>query len=293
MIIYNMIDTITILIIIIIIFAIMLLATMDRVNDLEMKMNIEGFDTSGDSAEAIANVAKLYNDGQFVVTNLKVTGDLEVDGKVNVTGNTKLTTADIGNWKIRNDRIGIKGRGDMHLAPDHWMRLMPYNRGTPTDGKYAGKPGERGGFAGANLWSGYGTVWSKRAHIDGVTLDKHPAHGGVFRITAPLEVDQAMNPNINWDRPGIMAKNLVIPSRNFEWGPQQWWQGPSHQTAVNVANKLPKGSLVIGPAIGNNNSQDAEYENIISAAKKIEKNGCNIRGMFLALNKHSGPPRCK
>lgn len=281
-----MLEPITLLILIVVILAIMLFITMDRVNNLESKLTVEGF-TADTAGEAVQNVAKLYNQENFEVTNLKVTGNLEVEGSTNLKGNATTPSATIGNWDIRNDRIGIKDRADMHLAEDKWMRLYDYG-GT----NYAGTNGSAGGFAGSNLWCAGGTAWSKRNIVDGVTLDKNPAFGGIFRITAPLEVDQAMNTGINWDRPGIMAKNLVIPSKDFAWG-QSWWQGPGHQTAVNVASKMPEGSLVIGPAIDHNNAGRTDYRNLVSAAKKIGANNCNIRGMYLSLGNHSGGLACK
>ena len=283
-----MLDSISILLIIIVILAILLFHMMDRVNTLESTMNIENFDVVAQNSEAIANVAKLYKTGDFTVTNMKVTGKLEVDGEVDVTGDSKFVNADIGNWKIRNDRIGIPDRGDLHLAADNWVRLYDYG----TNKKYAGAAGSKGGFAGMNLWCAGGTAWSKRNIVDGVTLDKHPAYGGIFRITAPLEVDQAMNTGVNWNRPGIMAKNIVIPSKDFTWG-KPWWTGPGHQTAVNVANKMPTGSLVIGPSIGHDNKQTSDYNTLVSAAKKVGKNNCKIRGMYLGLNNHGGALACR
>lgn len=55
------------------------------------------------SAEAVANVASLYNDNELTISNLKVTGKLTVDGdsELNKTKIKKLGVTDplhLGSW---------------------------------------------------------------------------------------------------------------------------------------------------------------------------------------------------
>lgn len=54
-----------------------------------IKMNIEGFAETID-AEALANLASLYQSGDFKVSNLTVTDKLTVGGDATITGNTKV-----------------------------------------------------------------------------------------------------------------------------------------------------------------------------------------------------------
>jgi hypothetical protein len=70
-----------------------------------------------ESNEAVQNLASVYNLDNMKVTNLEVTGNLLVGG-----------VATLGQWNIRQDRIGIPDRGDLHLAPDQWMRLKGYGK---------------------------------------------------------------------------------------------------------------------------------------------------------------------
>jgi hypothetical protein len=89
------------------------------------------------SPEAIQNIASVYNKDTLTVTNLNVTGNLKVNGNSN-----------LGQWNIRDDRIGIPNRGDMHLHADKWLRLLETDKDTNT---YATSTAG-GGFAGRNLW---------------------------------------------------------------------------------------------------------------------------------------------
>lgn len=83
----------------------------------KIKMNIEGFAESID-AEALANLASLYQSGDFKVSNLtvtnkltvngdtdtkkiKITGDADITGVATVTGNTNIT----GNANIKGHAI--------------------------------------------------------------------------------------------------------------------------------------------------------------------------------------------
>ena len=51
-----------------------------------------------------------------------------------------------GTWNIRNDRIGIPERGDIHLHTDGWQRAFTY------DAPYGSTAYNKGGFAGRELW---------------------------------------------------------------------------------------------------------------------------------------------
>jgi len=68
-----------------------------------MNNNINENFTPAEANEALQNIASLYNTGELTVTKLKVTGDLEVNGKSSfsddITSAKKLTTTDasIGN----------------------------------------------------------------------------------------------------------------------------------------------------------------------------------------------------
>lgn len=103
---------------------------------------MEGY--SQESLEAIQDIASVYNNGTLTVNNLHVTKGFVNDGDMQVAGNSTL-----GQWSIRNDRIGIPNRGDMNLAADSWIRLFTYNGGDyPSNG----------GYAGQNLWCANGSL---------------------------------------------------------------------------------------------------------------------------------------
>lgn len=92
------------------------------------------------SNEAVQNIGGIYNASRMTVADLDVTGTLTV-----------------GNWKIRGDRIGIPGRGDVHLATYQWMRLKEYDKEA-----YNGN-----GFAGRSLFSDTNTNIGGNANILG------------------------------------------------------------------------------------------------------------------------------
>lgn len=151
------------------------------------------------SAEAIQNIASVYNKNNMVVTNLNVTnkvqtgdmlefgdknkwilyapqdgrktlhiapnggdwskqmvldenGDVSISGNINVGG--KLTVkgeSKLSNWRIKDDRIGVNGRADIHVANDNWIRII----------KFDGAFNDYGSGFAAN------TFWSNSANIAG------------------------------------------------------------------------------------------------------------------------------
>ena len=104
----------------------------------------------------------------MVVKDLKVTGSLEVDvpttsKDLKVTNSLDVTgTSTLGQWKVRGDRIGIDGRGDMHLANDQWLRLRNFNADT-----YNAQ-----GFAGNNMWAENATSTKSLGVTETSTLGK-------------------------------------------------------------------------------------------------------------------------
>jgi len=106
----------------------------------------DAFENMADlSPEAIQNVASVYNKDNMTVSNLNVTGNITVAGNTTIAKDLKVSgSSNLGLWNIRNDRIGIDGRKDMHLAGDQWFRVYDYNTGN-----HGG-----GGLAAGNLWSG-------------------------------------------------------------------------------------------------------------------------------------------
>ena len=88
------------------------------------------------------------------------TGDLvfnhkgQTKSKLTKTGEWSSDSRKCGTWNIRKDRIGIPGRGDIHLHTDGWQRAFKY------DAPYGGTAYNKGGFAGRELWYG-GSVGGK------------------------------------------------------------------------------------------------------------------------------------
>ena len=80
------------------------------------------------------------------------TGDLvfnhkgQTKSKLTKTGEWSSDSRKCGSWNIRKDRIGILGRGDIHLHTDGWQRAVTY------DAPYTSY--NKGGFAGRELWYG-------------------------------------------------------------------------------------------------------------------------------------------
>jgi hypothetical protein len=145
------------------------------------------------SNESLQNLASVYNMGTLTVDNIVTTGnitsagditakslttvggiDIGDSGTINknfqvkgisnlthvnatgmgITGGLAVTgPSTLGKYNIRDDRIGIPGRGDIQIGEDSWTRLYTYN-----GNDYAGVAGSSGGFAGLNLWSQQGTA---------------------------------------------------------------------------------------------------------------------------------------
>jgi hypothetical protein len=186
------------------------------------------------SDEAIANIATIYDKDNMTVTNLTVTGALTVPGTVNgalnvtgattlnggltVNGNANITgTTTLGNWKIRNDKIGIPDRGDMNFGTDKWMRLLEYDQ--PQLGKYTGNIGT-GGFAGKNLHAetklvaGSGSVgrWNIRDNKIGI-----PELGDI-----DLGADKFIR-LLNYDHGSFSGGGLLVNAFAVQRGNDQHW----------------------------------------------------------------------
>lgn len=168
---------------------------------------VEGFDTEETStqpdisnsglSEAVQNVASLYNDKTLVVDNLKVTGNIEVQGE-----------SKLGNWNIRDRSIGIEGTGDLHWNTDGWLRMLTYGN-TGTDG-YGGL-----GFAGNKFWSGqadYGARGKNSIHADLAANRAHTEarfndlNNRAVKIGDPLKMHHKVNKGVNMhvDRSGFL-----------------------------------------------------------------------------------------
>lgn len=66
------------------------------------------------NSEMVQTITSMFNEGKITVKNLKVTGE-----------------AEIGNWRIKNDVIGIKGRGDIKMTDQ--IRIHEFDSGTYWD----------------------------------------------------------------------------------------------------------------------------------------------------------------
>lgn len=164
-------------IIVIIVLLIIILFNTYRISCLEERINndkriIEGLDETNLSTEALKNISSVYDGEQLIISNLKVTGNLDVVGNSTIGGNSTVTgnstingtstlknaningkmtasSAKIGSYEIRNDRIGIPGRADIHIDPNKWCYLRPYD-----GGGYAPNVG----FASSELWTDNGQI---------------------------------------------------------------------------------------------------------------------------------------
>lgn len=146
-------DKLTIYILIFIILIVIYLVYENRKIKKQIKMlQTEGLDVPQTTLEALQTLGSMYNKGELNISKINVTSDVNISGNLNVIGKSTLGSSKIGNWEIRNDRIGIPNRGDLHLHTDNWIRLKNYN----TD-EYAGS-GTSGGFAGKNLWCSGGSL---------------------------------------------------------------------------------------------------------------------------------------
>ena len=103
------------------------------------------------SNESLQNLSSVYNNGVLTVGSIVTTGNATIGGNTIINGDLSAKgSSSLGMWTIKNDSIGIPGRGDLNFATDKWVRLLNY--GQPSTGTYAGSGGG-GGFAGLNLYS--------------------------------------------------------------------------------------------------------------------------------------------
>ena len=102
--------------------------------------------------EKPSNSKKEEGTGDWKVEIDEKSGDLvfnhkgQTKSKLTKTGEWSSDSRKCGTWNIRADRIGIPGRGDIHLHTDGWQRAVTYD--APYN-KY-----NQGGFAGRELWYG-------------------------------------------------------------------------------------------------------------------------------------------
>jgi hypothetical protein len=66
-----------------------------------------------------------------------------------MSNNFIFGTSTLGSWRIKNDRIGIPNRGDIHLAGDQWIRLKQFD----------GEDYNDNGFASRNIWAAVGNSY--------------------------------------------------------------------------------------------------------------------------------------
>jgi hypothetical protein len=127
------------------------------------------------SNEAIQNIAKVYNEDTLVVKNLIV------------TGNSKL-----GNWNIRNDRIGVEGRTDLQMANDYLYFKKydknDYNGGIVCSNVLTQSIGDNG-FNSGKLQLNYNDISAPSAKITLNRLDT----GGVKISGTGLMFQKAVN----------------------------------------------------------------------------------------------------
>jgi hypothetical protein len=107
---------------------VMIMATLLLLWLFTTKDMIEGIGSTvqNESYEAIQNLASMYNSGTLSVTNLQVTNNATIGGNATITGGLTSQSAQIGNWNIRDIRMGVSGAADISNAPD-WMRINAYN----------------------------------------------------------------------------------------------------------------------------------------------------------------------
>ena len=85
--------------ILLILLAILVCLYVSNINNTRENMN---------SAEAIQNVASVFNKNNMIVSNVKVTGDMNTSGNINTTGNINTSGQIVGNLSIKHV-AGISG----------------------------------------------------------------------------------------------------------------------------------------------------------------------------------------
>jgi hypothetical protein len=164
----------------------------------------------------LQNLSSVYNTRNANLTNLNITGKLQIggltidsNGNITTSGNISsvgnITTqgnlssmgnlssngnlsvgknATLGKWTVIGNSIGIPGIADMNMGNDAWLRLVNYGAGE--SGEYAGVSHGNVGFTGKNLWCGQVTTLSDKVTIGPYSLSNYPWCGGEsFGINNP------------------------------------------------------------------------------------------------------------
>jgi hypothetical protein len=178
----------------------------------------------------------------MTVTNLTVTGALTT-GPINASGNiiTSATVSannvsagsgTIGKWNIRDDRIGIAGRGDMKFETP-WLKLLNYDTNTYQTG---------GGFASQDLWAQQGTVYANNVAAANLNLSDNRGNvqpnslGGFFsRVTNNIWVPFYIGQKESLDsmlvgRNGNGSNIILLPGvgvKLWDRGPDPNWDEPN------------------------------------------------------------------
>jgi hypothetical protein len=92
------------------------------------------------------------NGGLSISNNGKAVGRFDENGNLSLNKKITANTGKIGDWEIRENRIGIKDRGDINFHTDKWVRLLNY------DSKKISDYVKDGGFAGDHLTSQSGKI---------------------------------------------------------------------------------------------------------------------------------------
>ncbi len=113
--------------------------TLGTVMFLSHKKHIEGFDKLSD--EALSNIASVYNGDRMVVKNLEVTEGLRV-----------LKNANIAQFNIRDNRIGVQGAQDLLFNGGGNLDVLEYGSDWQKPGKlYVGKIANAGDYDGNSI----------------------------------------------------------------------------------------------------------------------------------------------
>jgi hypothetical protein len=127
------------------------------------------------SNEAIENIASLYDKKNMIVENLTV------------TGKATLSSAKIGNWEMRGDKLGIPARADISNDGDGYMRIYDYDKETYHN------------LAVSDLWENTGTA--------GLLSNKYTSLDQTYRISTSDNYRVISQPFggmqlLRWDVPG-------------------------------------------------------------------------------------------
>lgn len=90
---------------------------------IKSKNIIEKFSTGDIDMAAIKSLgdlaSKIYSNGKLILPS-----DVEIQGNLDVKGTNGIN---VGKWKIRDNKIGIPGLGDLNWNDDGWLRTLKYN----------------------------------------------------------------------------------------------------------------------------------------------------------------------